>query len=134
MSNIRSIAWNGERIDMPDLEEGSAVSRRAMLKGAAGASAAGIAATALGGMAVTASGGVRTSSPAAPDLRGPAGTEAADETAVEAADETADETADEVIVVHVRDVAAGEIDIYRGTTETRLLDRELAARLARASR
>lgn len=29
---------------------------------------------------------------------------------------------------------AGEIDIYRGTTQTRLLDRELAARLVRASR
>lgn len=107
---------------MPDLEEDSAVSRRAMLRGAAGAGAAGIAATALSGMAVVASGGARTSSPASPDRRGPAETEAADE------------AADEVIVVHVRDVAAGEIDIYRGTSETRLLDRELAARLARASR
>lgn len=107
---------------MPDREEDSAVSRRAMLKGAAGAGAAGIAATALSGMAVVASGGARALSPASPDLRGPAESQAAGE------------AADEVIVVHVRDVAAGEIDIYRGTTETRVLDRELAARLARASR
>jgi nitrous oxide reductase len=118
MSNIRTVAWNGERIDMPDREEDSAVSRRAMLKGAAGAGAAGIAATALSGMAVVASGGARTSPDASPDAR----------------DLAESQAADEVIVVHVRDVAAGEIDIYRGTTETRLLDRELAARLARASR
>jgi hypothetical protein len=104
---------------MPDLEEDSAVSRRLMLKGAAGAGVAGIA---LGGMAVSGSGRARTSSPASLEGRGPAESEAAGEATSEA------------IVVHVRDVAAGEIDIYRGTTETRLLDRELAARLARASR
>jgi hypothetical protein len=103
---------------MPDLEEDSAVSRRLVLKGAAGAGAAGIA---LGGMAVSGSGRARTSSPASAELRG-------------AAEPVAGETAGEAIVVHVRDVAAGEIDIYRGTTETRLVDRELAARLARASR
>jgi hypothetical protein len=95
------------------------MSRRLVLKGAAGAGAAGIAATALTGMAVAAPG--RASSPASPDLRDPAGS-------------AADEAPGEAIVVHVRDVAAGEIDIYRGTTETRLVDRELAARLARASR
>jgi hypothetical protein len=89
-----------------------------MLKGAAGAGAAGIAATALGGMAMPASATVTSSSRTMPDPHGPA----------------EDEAADETIVVHVRDAAAGEIDIYRGTTQTRLLDRELAARLVRASR
>jgi hypothetical protein len=36
--------------------------------------------------------------------------------------------------VHVRDAASGEIDVFRGTTQTRLHDRDLAARLVRASR
>ena len=108
---------------MPDPED-SGVSRRLMLKGAAGAGAAGIAATALGGMAWPASATVTSSSRTTSDRHGPAEDEAADE----------GEAADETIVVHVRDAAAGEIDIYRGTTQTRLLDRELAARLVRASR
>ena len=110
---------------MPDLED-SGVSRRLMLKGAAGAGAAGIAATALGGMAVPASAAISSSSRTTSDLRG----RAEDEAERAAADEAADET----IVVHVRDAAAGELDIYRGTAQTRLVDRELAARLVRASR
>jgi hypothetical protein len=36
-------------------------------------------------------------------------------------------------VVHLRDAASGEIDVFRGTSQVRLLDRELAARLVRAS-
>jgi hypothetical protein len=113
---------------MPDPED-SGVSRRLVLKGAAGAGAAGIAATALGGMAGPASATVRSSSRTTPDRHGPAEGEAAHEDG--AADE--DEAAGETIVAHVRDAAAGEIDIYRGTTQTRVLDRELAARLVRAS-
>ena len=108
---------------MPDPED-SGVSRRLVLKGAAGAGAAGIAATALGGMAMPASATVTSSSRATPDRHGSAEGEAAGQ----------DEAAGETIVAHVRDAAAGEIDIYRGTTQTRLLDRELAARLVRASR
>ncbi len=99
---------------MADLED-SAVSRRLVLKGAAAAAgAAGIAATTLGAMAGPAAEPVPSSSPATPDSR----------VSAEGKD------ADEIIVAHVRDVAAGEIDIYRGTTQTRLVDRELAARLA----
>jgi hypothetical protein len=98
------------------------VSRRFVLRGAAGAGAAGMAVAALGGTAGPASATVTSSSRATADLRGPVDGEAADE------------TADETIVVHVRDAVAGELDIYRGTTQTRLLDRELAARLVRASR
>jgi hypothetical protein len=37
-------------------------------------------------------------------------------------------------VVHVRDAATGEIDVFRGTTHTRLHDRGLAAQLVRASK
>jgi hypothetical protein len=36
------------------------------------------------------------------------------------------------ITVHVRDVKTGDIEIFRGTSQTRLRDKELAARLARA--
>jgi hypothetical protein len=101
---------------MPDLED-SSVSRRVMLRGAAGAGAAGIAATALSVVTTPAAEAATTPARASSDHHGPAEGEAA-----------------ETIVVHVRDAAAGEIDIYRGTTQIRLLDRELAARLVRASR
>jgi hypothetical protein len=47
--------------------------------------------------------------------------------------ETKDADADQ-IVVHVRDAESGEIDVFRGTSQTRLRDPELAARLVRASR
>jgi hypothetical protein len=39
----------------------------------------------------------------------------------------------EPVVVHVRDAATGEMDVFRGTTHTRVHDKELAARLVRAS-
>ncbi len=90
-------------------------SRRSVLRGAAGAGVAGIAATALAGTALPAL--AATTRPARP-----------------AGDETKDAEATEQIVVHVRDVSSGEIDVFRGTTQTRVQDRELAARLARASR
>ncbi len=35
--------------------------------------------------------------------------------------------------MHVRDARSGEIDVFRGTSHTRVQDRELAARLVRAS-
>ena len=38
------------------------------------------------------------------------------------------------IVVHVRDARSGEIDVFRGSSQTRVHDRDLAARLVRASR
>jgi len=114
---------------MPDLEnigtparpsagpERRAPSRRAVLRGAAGAGAAGIAAATLGGVVAPV--------PAA------AGAQARDpRTSPDAAAAAADES----IVVHVRDAAAGQIDVFRGTTQTRLQDRDLAARLVRASR
>jgi hypothetical protein len=108
---------------MPDLDESGApatgtgsqaLSRRSMLKGAAGAGAAGIAASALAGVAVPAVAATRT------QLRTSRG--------------GADEKADEAVVVHVRDAASGEIDVFRGTSQVRLHDRELAARLVSASR
>jgi len=112
---------------MPDLESaGESVarrpaqpvagshSRRSVLRGAAGAGAAAIAASAL------ASAAVPLSAVAAGRER---------RTAI-----PADAGQTEPVVVHVRDAASGEIDVFRGTTQTRLHDRELAARLMRASR
>lgn len=95
------------------------LSRRSVLRGAAGAGAAGIAATALAGAAVPAF--AATKRPVRP----------AD---TEPKPETTDAEPAEQIVVHVRDVSSGEIDVFRGTSQTRVHDRELAARLARASR
>lgn len=91
------------------------MSRRSVLRGAAGAGAAGIAATAFIGAALPA---VASAKPAAP-ARG-AGRDGTGEA--------------EPVVVHVRDAGTGEIDVFRGTTHTRVRDKELAARLVRASR
>jgi hypothetical protein len=35
------------------------------------------------------------------------------------------------VVVHVRNAKSGEIDVFSGTTQTRLRDKELAARIVR---
>ena len=98
----------------------SAPTRRSLLRGAAGAGAAGLAVTALGGLAL----------PAAASAATPAARNKATETRDERRDGA--QTA-QAVVVHVRNAATGEIDIFRGTTQTRLHDRELAARLVRAS-
>ena len=113
---------------MPDLDDSGApaagteahdLSRRSIIKGAAGIGAAGIAATALAGMAVPAA-----AVPAAAATTAP----------VRTAGAPPEENAGEAIVVHVRDAASGEIDVFRGTAQTRLHDRALAARIVRSSR
>jgi hypothetical protein len=99
------------------------VSRRSLLQGAATAGAAGLAVTALGGAlspAAAAStrpaGGTRPadgSRPAAPaggDVKAPAGP----------------------IVVHVRNAKSGDIEVFSGTSQARLRDTDLAARIVRA--
>ncbi|MGO9078195.1 MAG: hypothetical protein ACLQDY_04035 [Streptosporangiaceae bacterium] len=88
-------------------------SRRSVLAGAG----AGLAATAFAGMAAPA----LASTPPAPAAQG------------KHADGD-DAAGTEQVVVHVRDARTGEIDVFRGTSHTRLQDRELAARLVRASR
>jgi len=93
-------------------------SRRSVLS-AAGASVAGIAATTLAGTAAPA-----LAAAGRPTARAARGTNAA----------ARDSRAAEPIVVHVRDAASGEIDVFRGTSQVRLRDRELAARLVRAGR
>jgi hypothetical protein len=89
-----------------------------MLRGAAGAGAAGLALTALASPAVAAAATAGANARAA----------------VPEADHVPDHTADgEAVVVHVRDVHSGEMDVYRGTSHARVQDRALAARLARAA-
>jgi hypothetical protein len=110
-------------------------SRRSVLRGAAGAGAAGLTAAAVAGVAAPAlaatpparsagSDGSRTRSAAA----------AAPEAGPEAAPEAVRQAAAEPVVVHVRDARSGEMDVFAGTSHTRLRDPDLAARLARAVR
>ena len=87
------------------------LSRRSLLQGAA---AAGLAATAIGaaGPALAA-----TSSPPASDRSpGP----------------SPGRTPADPIMVHVRDTRSGDIEVFAGTSQTRLRDKDLAARIARA--
>ena len=99
------------------------VSRRAMLRTAAGASAAGLVA---GGALAAA---LPAAAAARPDRSGQSGERPA---------HTATTTPDAgreagPLVIHVRDARTGEMDIFAGTTRTRLRDPALAARLVRAS-
>jgi len=92
-------------------------SRRTVLRSAAGAGAAGVAATALSGFAATA-----YAADAGPDReRRPEDSHAAD-------------SANEQFVVHVKDARTGQIDVFRGSDQIRLHDRELARLLDRLSR
>jgi len=91
------------------------VSRRSVIRGAATAGAAGLAATALGGaLSPAASASTRaassTGAAAGGEVKAPAGP----------------------IVVHVRNAKSGDIEVFSGTSQTRLRDKDLAARIARA--
>jgi hypothetical protein len=99
-----------------DLQDQQHLTRRSVLRGAAGAGVAGIAATALAGTAMPAFAAAATR----PAARG-------------AKADRADADTSEQIVVHVRDARSGEIDVFRGTSHARVHDPELAARLMRAS-
>ena len=93
----------------------AAMSRRSLLQGAATAGAAGLAVTAMGA--------------AAPAL---AATASGTGTAP-AADQAHDQHADTgPIVVHVRDARSGDIEVFAGTSQVRLRDKDLATRIARA--
>ena len=95
------------------------ISRRSVLRTAAGAglAAGALATTGVPALAAT----TRTSAHPAPRHGN-------------AADPHAGPAADEPIVVHLRNARTGEIDIFRGTSQTRVHDHALAAQLIRASR
>jgi hypothetical protein len=93
------------------------LSRRSMLRGAAGAGAAGLAMTGLAMTGLT-----------SPAMAGSALAARHDPASGGRADGPA---STEPLVVHVRDVRTGEMDVYRGAGHARIQDRALAASLAR---
>jgi hypothetical protein len=93
------------------------VSRRSVLQGAATAGAAGLAATALGAAV----------SPAAASESAPRASESAPRASGSA------KAASGPLVVHVRDAKSGDIEVFSGTSQIRLRDRDLAARISRAA-
>ena len=94
------------------------LSRRSLLQGAATAGAAGLAVTALG---------AATASPALAATSASASPTAAPDTGSASGHS-------EPIVVHVRNARTGDIEVFSGTSQTRLRDKDLAARIARAVR
>ncbi len=103
----------------PSGSPGRRLSRRSLLQGAATAGAAGLAVTAIGAAASPAVAATRTPTPNAADASHGHG---------EAS------TAAGPIMVHVRDAKSGDIEVFSGTSQTRLRDKDLAARIARAAR
>ena len=91
------------------------LSRRSLLQGAATAGAAGLAATAIGaaGPALAATSGPPATDRSAGRSSGPAPAGP--------------------IMVHVRDARSGDIEVFAGTSQTRLRDKDLTARIARAT-
>ena len=91
---------------------GRRLSRRSVLAGAATAGAAGLAATAMAAAAGPAAAAVTSSSSPRKggEVKAPSGP----------------------IIVHVRNAASGDIEVFSGTSQTRLRDAGLAARIARA--
>jgi nitrous oxide reductase len=90
------------------------LSRRSLLQGAATAGAAGLAVTAMGAAAPALAATATSSSPPAADQA------------------HGHDTAAGPIMVHVRDARSGDIEVFAGTSQTRLRDKDLAARIARA--
>jgi len=102
-------------------QHGPTVSRRGLVRGAAGAAVLGGAVLAAGrtpAQAHTASETGRAGAAGAAAIPKPADRRAADET----------------VVVHVRDARTGDLDIYVGDRHLRLRDRDLTSRLVAAAR
>jgi secreted PhoX family phosphatase len=101
-------------------EPAERMSRRSLLQGAAAAGAAGLAVTAFGAaMSPAASASTTASSaPAHGDLKASAGGDV--------------KAPAGPVVVHVRNAKSGDIEVFSGTSQTRLRDKDLAARIVRA--
>jgi hypothetical protein len=102
-------------------EPAERMSRRALLQGAAAAGAAGLAVTALGAAVNPAAAAASTTSsaPAHGDLKASASGD------LKAAPSGP-------VVVHVRNAKSGDIEVFSGTSQTSLRDKDLAARIVRA--
>ena len=94
------------------------LSRRSLLQGAATAGAAGLAATAIGA--------------AGPALAATSGPQAAKHSPGQSPSQSPGRAPAGPIMVHVRDTRSGDIEVFAGTSQTRLRDKDLAARIARA--
>jgi nitrous oxide reductase len=94
------------------------LSRRSLLQGAATAGAAGLAVSAFG---------AATASPALAATSSSADRSASASTSHDVAGHS------DPIVVHVRNARTGDIEVFSGTSSTRLRDKDLAARIARAA-
>ena len=101
-------------------EPAERMSRRSLLQGAAAAGAAGLAVTAFGAAVSPAAAAASTTSsaPARGDLKASAGGDV--------------KAPAGPVVVHVRDAKSGDIEVFSGTSQTSLRDRDLAARIVRA--
>ena len=109
---------NGTDRPMEDVTEGgqhAEPSRRSVLHGAAGLAGAGLAATVMAGT-----------------LAAPASASAAPRTHPGRAARVPH--SDEPVIVHVRDLRSGEMDVFAGESQVSLRDPGLAARLAQAVR
>jgi hypothetical protein len=102
---------------LPENEAASALSRRGLIRNAAGAGAVGLAA----GVLLTSAAGTAAAAPAE------AGRPAALGEHAEA------QRAGEPLIVHLRDAASGELDIYHGEQHRRVKDGKLAAALRNAA-
>jgi len=91
-------------------------SRRSVLYGAAGFAGAGLAAAAIGTLAA------------------PAAAASASAAARAHTGRSAGVPGPEPVIVHVRDLRSGEMDVFAGESKTRLRDPDLAARLSHAIR
>ncbi len=103
-----------------DMHADHRVSRRTVVRGAAGAAAVGAATIASAGTAQA-----RTAAAAGPGAAG----------ALTPASERASHGApEETIIVHLRDARTGRLDLYIGDRHVEVIDRDLAARLVKAAR
>jgi|HubBroStandDraft_4_1064222.scaffolds.fasta_scaffold1381817_1 nitrous oxide reductase len=102
-------------------EPAERMSRRSLLQGAAAAGAAGLAVTALGAAVSPAAAAASTTSsaPAHGGVKAPASGD------LKAAPSGP-------VVVHVRNARSGDIEVFSGTSQTSLRDKDLAARIVRA--
>jgi hypothetical protein len=89
-------------------------SRRSVLSGAAGLAGAGLAATAVAGALAAPAAAADARAHTGPAAKVPC--------------------PDEPVIVHVRDLRSGEMDVFAGEARTRLCDPALAARLVRSAR
>ena len=102
----------------PEEAEVRRLSRRSLLQGAATAGAAGLAATAIGA--------------AGPALAATSGPQAAKHSPGQSPSQSPGRAPAGPIMVHVRDARSGDIEVFAGTSQARLRDQDLAARIARA--